>query len=147
MVKSGAACLKQTKLHLLTLFPKCNLAHSHTLLKVVKYFKGWNFLLSLQNPNWHRNFLLPAKDTLGYSVSKAVETGIVTQKAKSRILTVLRGCILVHTMEPTPEQYTSVCRQLVTKFPKLRDTGGSGYVRQYHKSWLSITSHNIKLRF
>ena len=85
--------------------------------------------LLLQDPNWHVNFKLPGNNNLGYSVAHAIATGIITNTARSRLLTVLRGAILVHTMEPTIEQYNSVCSQLVTKFPKLRDDGGTGYVR------------------
>lgn len=90
-------------------------------------------LSSIQDPNWHLNFILPEKTTLGYSVSRAIETGVVTTTAKRRLVDVISRCILVHTMAPSKQQYNHVCQQLVDKFPNLRDKGlegrGTGYVR------------------
>lgn len=86
------------------------------------------YQLILQNTKWHLDFVLPGRHTLGYSVSEAIKTGVVTNRARRRLISVLSRSILVHTMLPTPEQYRTVCLKLIRKFPKLMDAGG-GYVR------------------
>lgn len=104
----------------------------HDVYTHTKVYILLHIISFLQDLNWHMNFPLPQKQTLGYSVCQAIETGVVTSAARRRLVDVMSRCILVHTMKPSPEQYNHVCFQLITKFPKLRDQGleghGSGYV-------------------
>lgn len=82
----------------------------------------------LQDPNWHEKFILPEKYTLGRTVARAIDTGVVTTTAKHRLITVIKGCVVVHTMTPEPHQVAAVTRALIAKFPSLRDHKGNGYV-------------------
>ena len=41
--------------------------------------------------------------------------------------------MLEHTMHPTSEEYTTVCRLLTDKYPFLKDTAGTGYVSSHIK--------------
>jgi len=69
------------------------------------------------------------KETYSWSVQKAIETGIIASKARKEIVQVLRTLILSYTKYPTSEQYTTISRKLVEKFPKLKDpVGSNGFV-------------------
>ena len=54
----------------------------------------------------------------------AVRTGVVEGSARREIIQVLRTYITAHTIQPTSEQYKAVCRDLITKYPKLSDEEG-----------------------
>jgi len=82
--------------------------------------------------NWHLAFAIPELSTFSDSVKDAVRTGVTTSKARREITQVLRTYITAHTFYPKPEQYTTVCKKLVEKYPKLCDdvSSGSYYVSQ-----------------
>lgn len=69
-------------------------------------------------------------------MQKAIDTGIVCAKPRRDISQVLRTLILQFTRYPTPDQYVTVCRRLVEKFPKLRDDENNGYVS--NNCWKSV---------
>ena len=73
---------------------------------------------------------------MGYSVSQAIESGVITTTARRRIISVLRGIIVQYSLYPTSEQYNAVCRALISKYPKLKDTCtlGSEFVRENEMS-------------
>lgn len=73
------------------------------------------------NPDWHLTFAIPDLNTFSLSVHDAVRTNVVEGRARREIIQVLRTYMIAHTLEPTSEQYKTVCRALVTKYPKLRD--------------------------
>ncbi len=78
--------------------------------------------------NWHVSFVIPDKSTFSGGVQKAVETGVVCAKARRDIVHTLRTLVLQHARYPTSEEYTTVSRKLVEKFPKLHDGGRIGFV-------------------
>lgn len=80
--------------------------------------------------DWHLQFNIPEASFFSACVQDAISTGIVTSKARREIIQILRTFILAYTIYPTSEQYTTVCRNLITKFPKLKDDeeGKSLYV-------------------
>eukprot|EP00731_Ephydatia_muelleri_P004474 Em0002g650a len=53
--------------------------------------------------------------------------GVITKGASSNIVTYIAHHIWTHTKYPTSEEYTEVCRELVTKYPVLKDTTGTAY--------------------
>ena len=58
----------------------------------------------------------------------AISSGIVAKKCRIEIIQAISTTMLVHTKEPTGEQYNTVCEKLIDTFPKLRDDLGNGYV-------------------
>lgn len=85
------------------------------------------------NSEWHVDFVIPNFHTFSSHVKEATDTGIITGIARREIIQVLRTYISVHTITPNSEQYNTVCRKLVTKYPKLKDTeGDSCYVSSYN---------------
>ena len=53
----------------------------------------------------------------------------MTSKARHEIVQVLRTLMMMHTVYPTSEQYVTVCKELIAKFPKLADeVGTNGFV-------------------
>ena len=76
------------------------------------------------DPQWHLNFRIPELQTFSSFVRDAVKTGVVSSRARREIVQVLRTYVIAHTITPTSEQYTTVCRRLIAKYPKLEDTGG-----------------------
>lgn len=63
-------------------------------------------------------------------VQDAINT-VVTAKARREITQVLRTLTTMYTHYPSSEQYITVCRNLVTKYPKLRDDKENPFVRNY----------------
>jgi hypothetical protein len=59
--------------------------------------------------------------------STAIETGLLKRKHRDEIVNSLSTLMLVHTSHPTPEDYTTICRRLVGKYPNLKDKVDSGY--------------------
>ena len=78
-----------------------------------------------QSCDWHISFQLPAKNTFSWSVQKAIDTGVISSKARREIVQVLRTLISRYTKYPTSDQYTIICQKLVEKFPHLQDSVGS----------------------
>ena len=62
-------------------------------------------------------------------VQKAIETGVISSKARREVVQVLRTLISQYTKYPTFDQYTIICQKLVEKFPNLRDpVASNGFV-------------------
>lgn len=84
---------------------------------------------------WHLTFEIPDFHTYSETVRQSIETGIISSKARRDIIQTLRTLILQHTRYMTPEQYVTVSRKLIAKYPKLRDSvqlGTNGYVSTWH---------------
>ena len=77
--------------------------------------------------------MIPDLKTFPASVQDAVRSGIVDGRARKEITQVLMTYMCGHTTSPSSEQYKTVCKALITKFPTLQDTteGQSKYVRKY----------------
>ena len=88
--------------------------------------------------------MIPDKRTYSGTV-QAIETGVITSKARRDMVTVLRTLMLQHTTMPDSIHYNAVCEALVTKFPNLADEeDDSGYVSTCNKgdTWKSaIAKH------
>lgn len=80
------------------------------------------------DPQWHLEFKIPELQSFSGHVQDAIKTGVVSARARREVTQVLRTYIIAHTITPSPEQYTTVCRQLVTKYPKLEDTEGKSRI-------------------
>lgn len=52
----------------------------------------------------------------------------ITGAVHCEIVSTLATLMMVHTMYPTPEQYTTVCQKLVVEYEILHDGFGYGYV-------------------
>lgn len=61
-------------------------------------------------------------------VKDAIKSGVVSARARREVTQVLRTYITAHTITPSSEQYTTVCRKLVAKYPKLEDTEGKSRI-------------------
>lgn len=64
-----------------------------------------------------------------------MKTGILKRRHRDEIINSLSTLMLVHTSHPTPDDYTTVCRRLVEKYPNLKDKVDSGYVSTSDKSF------------
>ena len=64
--------------------------------------------------------ILP-KESFGYSVIKAIDSGFVTTNAKKKIVTRLRDMMLLHAIKPSGAQYNTALLKLIEKYPKLKD--------------------------
>jgi len=88
---------------------------------------------SESSSNWHDSFSIPDLNCFSPHVRDAVNNGIITDKAKREIHQVLRTYITAYMLYPTSEQYTTVCKKLVQKYPVLCDDavpdGSCKYVR------------------
>lgn len=72
-------------------------------------------------------FLL-GEDKEKYILSKAVRIEIVA---------VIANLMMLQTRFPVSEDYTSVCRRLIEKYPQLQDVIGNGYVSVYSSAVLA----------
>ena len=77
---------------------------------------------------WHVEFEIPDFHTFSSNIKEAIDTGVITGITRREVIQVLRTYILSHTTTPNSEQYNTVCRKLVTKYPKLRDEAECYYV-------------------
>ena len=59
---------------------------------------------------------------------EAIQKVSITKKVRMEVINVIAFSILSHTERPTSEEYTTVCRMLISKYPVLRDAIGNGYV-------------------
>lgn len=75
--------------------------------------------------DWYLHFEIPAMGPFSRSVQEAIKTGVIIAKARKEIIQVLRTYITKYTVYPASELYVTVCQQLVTKYPKLKDEKGS----------------------
>ena len=80
------------------------------------------------DPEWHLSFEIPELYTFTSFVKEVVKTGIVSSRARTEIVQVLCTYIIANTVRPTSEQYTTVCRKLISKFPALEDTEGNSRI-------------------
>ena len=89
---------------------------------------------STSNLEWHLHFKIPDASAFSGSVQEAIKTGVVTSKARREINLVLRTYVIAHTVYPSSEQYNTICRSLVTKFPKLKDDSQEGQSKSIYVS-------------
>lgn len=78
--------------------------------------------------NWHKAFAIPERASFSIAVKQAIDTGIISSKARSEIVRVLRTLMLQHTQYPNHDQYECVCEKLVVKYEELKDSVGCGWV-------------------
>ena len=77
---------------------------------------------------WIKAFKIP---DFSFRTQQALKNGVITKGASSDIVTYIAHHIWTHTKYPSSEEYTEVCRELVTQYPVLKDTTGTGYVSGY----------------
>lgn len=58
-----------------------------------------------------------------------LDSGVLSKRSRDEIVQSLSTHILVHTNRPLPDDFHTVCRRLVEKYPSLKDTVDNGYVR------------------
>lgn len=73
---------------------------------------------------WHVRFSIPDLSSFSHHVKEAVTTGVITARARKEVNQVLRTYITAYTIRPSSEQYTTVCKKLIEKYPSLKDTKG-----------------------
>ncbi len=81
-----------------------------------------------QPGRWHKSFNIPNRESFSDCVQTAIDTGVVSSRARREIVQTLRTLVLQHTRYPTSEQYNAVSIMLTEKFEKLTDSLGCGYV-------------------
>ena len=73
-----------------------------------------------------------------------MEKKVITKSVRTEVGEMLSHRVLAVTEYPTPEEYTVICRALITKYPILADSCGSGYVSlnadNAHVSFFSLLS-------
>ena len=82
--------------------------------------------------DWAEQLMITVRFSGG--TSEAVRSGLVTKAARIEINNSLATLMMVHTMCPTPTNLHTVCRRLVEKYPKLKDSSpiGSVSIRLYN---------------
>jgi len=86
------------------------------------------------NQDWHISFVIPELDVFSTHVLQAINTGVVTASARREIVQVLCTYVLAYTCNPKSEHYNTICRKLVDKYPKLKDTEGDNhYISEANK--------------
>lgn len=97
---------------------------------------------SSQPSDWHQSFQIPERESFSGSVQRAIDTGVISSKARREIVQVLRTLISMHTLYPVSEQYIAVSQKLVAKYPNLRDPiGTNGFVSTISDSISTVSIH------
>ena len=76
--------------------------------------------------DWTNSLTVPTRFSV--STSKAIKCNTLTSKSRDEIVNAVSTCILIHTLNPSPEEISVCCKKLLDKHPTLKDTHGSGYV-------------------
>ena len=87
----------------------------------------------MQSSDWIHRFKIPQQFSL--KTMKALEGNDkmdITSAIRCEIISSIATLIMVHTITPTPEQYTIVSQRLVTEYPILADGYGCGYVSKLY---------------
>lgn len=58
-----------------------------------------------------------------------LENGEITDALRCEIVSSIAVRIYEICTYPKPEEYTTICKRLIEKYPILKDTYGNGYVR------------------
>lgn len=89
---------------------------------------------------WLRTFSIPEKASFSGVVQQAIESGLISSRARRELVQILRTLITRHTVKPIGKEYNGVCQKLVSKFPKLQDPlGTDGFVSKICSSVSAIT--------
>ena len=80
--------------------------------------------MEISSSEWHISFLIPELQIFSHHVKDAIATGIIPGRARREIIQVLRTYMTAHTIKPNSEQYNTICKKLILKYPKLSDTKG-----------------------
>lgn len=78
------------------------------------------------NIDWADKLVLPTR--FSTPTTEAIKTGVLTKSVRVEIVDSLSTLMLIHTSRPTPHDLDTICRRLIEKFPKLKDTVDNGYV-------------------
>lgn len=88
-------------------------------------------LVSSSESEWHIDFSIPELNNFSQHVKDAVNSGVVTLRARREIVQVLRTYMTAFATRPKPEQYMTICRKLIEKYPALKDHDGA-------TKWVSV---------
>lgn len=55
----------------------------------------------------------------------------VTDASRNEIISAIAVPMYQQTMYPKSEEYTTICKKLIDKYPVLKDSCGNGYVSSY----------------
>ena len=86
------------------------------------------FRLSEPSVDWAERLTIPTPTRFSVETSEAIESGILNKKACVEVHNSVATLMLVHTSRPTSNDRDVVCRQLIQKYPTLKDGSDSGYV-------------------
>ena len=69
--------------------------------------------------------------TMMFLLGEDKEKYILSKAVRIEIVAVLANIMMLRTRFPQSQDYTSVCRKLIEKYPRLQDVIGNGYVSAY----------------
>ena len=69
-----------------------------------------------------------------------LEKGEVTNSVRCEVVSAICVPMYAQCQYPTSEEYTAVCKQLIQKYPVLKDTYGNGYVSYVYGQVASLYS-------
>ena len=72
---------------------------------------------------WQDSFVIPA--AFSVFTEKAIKSGILTKRVRTEIVQSLSTSILIHTRNPSGDQYNAVCLKLIETYPTLKDLHGN----------------------
>ena len=65
-------------------------------------------------------------------MSTALKDGVLTPQARNKIINALATLIMLYTTHPSAKKLSRVAERLVSQYPCLCDSVGSGYVSVYN---------------
>lgn len=89
-------------------------------------YQSHGFLYSVES-NWAETMAIPTR--FSGETTSSIDSGVLSKRSRDEIVQSLSTHILVHTNRPLPDDFHTVCRRLVEKYPSLKDTVDNGYVR------------------
>ena len=81
---------------------------------------------SFISSSWLGSFKIPEK--FSKVTMKLLSEEVITDKARVEIVAAIALQAYQHTTYPTSEEYTTMCRKLIERYPFLKDKVGNGIV-------------------
>lgn len=81
---------------------------------------------SFVSSSWIGSFKIPEK--FSRATMKVLSEEVITDKARIEIVSAIALQAYQHTTYPTSEEYTTMCRKLIERYPFLKDKIGNGIV-------------------
>ena len=89
--------------------------------------------------NWVESFCIPAR--FSKPTIRAVDSGELSKSSRVEVVAAIAHQIIQKTWYPKSKEYNLICEKLISKYPNVKDSIGSGYVREFKSMMHYVLLH------